>query len=352
MTVPGWPVAFRGSRAVAAGLVTRDRLRGPRFQRLLPDVYGRACPGPPDLLLRSLAAYRLVEEHGVLSGYSAATLLDAACAPRRDTPAEVTVVGGGLRGRLGLVVHRDTLHPDEITDVGDVRCTTPVRTAFDLARRQDRDDAVVAVDRLANRHRFHPERLAEYCVRHRGRRGVGRIPGVLALATPYSGSPMETRLRLLIVAAGLPPPQVQWVVQDVATRTAVWLDLAWPEFMIGIEYEGGVHTEPGRVLRDIGRHTRLVDRGWAIYRYTKLDVYAERPDHHGADPRPTRQIALSGVSGILNPAEGDLTRPWRRTCGRRGGPSRARRRRPRRRGSSRSAATATAAPGSTARARR
>ena len=274
--VPGWPVAFRGSRAVAAGLVTPDRLRGPRFQRLLPDVYARACPDPPGLLLRSLAAYRLVEGHGVLSGYSAAALLDAACAPPSHTPAEVTVVGGGLRGRFGLVVHRDTLLPDEITQVGDVRCTTPLRTAFDLARRADRDDAVVAVDRLANRHRFHPERLAEYCIRHRGRRGVGRVSEVLALATPYSGSPMETRLRLLIVAAGLPPPHVQWVVQDVATRTAVWLDLAWPELMIGIEYEGGVHTESGRVLRDIGRHTRLVDRGWAIYRYTKLDMYAER----------------------------------------------------------------------------
>src|SRR6478609_9617267 len=121
--VPGWPVAFRGSRAVTAGLVTRDRLRGPRFQRLLPDVYGRACPEAPTLLLRSLAAYRLVEGHGVLSGYSAATLLDAACAPRADVPAEVTVVGGGLRGRHGLVVHRDTLRRDEITRAGDVLCT-------------------------------------------------------------------------------------------------------------------------------------------------------------------------------------------------------------------------------------
>jgi hypothetical protein len=274
--VPGWPVAFRGSRAVAAGLVTRDRLRGPRFQRLLPDVYARACPNPPSLLLRSLAAYRLVEGSGVLSGYSAATLLDAACAPRLTAPAEVTVVGGGLRARPGLVVHRDTLHPDEITHVGDVQCTTPLRTAFDLARRSDLSEAVVAVDRLANRHRFPPDRLAEVCARHPGRRGVARIPGVLALATPYSGSPMETRLRLLIVAAGLPPPQVQWVVQDVAARTAVWLDLAWPELMIGIEYEGGVHAEPGRVLRDVGRYTRLVDRGWAIYRYTKLEVYGRR----------------------------------------------------------------------------
>jgi hypothetical protein len=268
-------MAFRGSQAVAAGLVTRDRLRGPRYRRLLPDVYGRATADPPDLSLRSLAAYRLVEGRGVLSGYSAAALLGAGCAPRHDMPAEVTVPGSDLRAHPGLVVHRDRLLVGEVTRVRGVACTTPLRTAFDLARGPDRDEAVVAVDRLANRYRFHPDRLLELCARYRGHRGVARVPGVLALATPYSGSPMETRLRLLIIAAGLPPPQVQWVVQDVATRTAFWLDLAWPERKIGIEYEGEPHTEPGRVLRDIARSTRLVDLGWRVYRYTKLEVYGE-----------------------------------------------------------------------------
>ncbi len=273
-SVPGWPVAFRGSGAVAAGLVTPDRLRGPRFRRLLPDVYC-GTDAPADLMLRSLAAYRLVEGRGVLSGHSAAAVLDAHCAPRPDVPAEVTVLGGGLRTRPGLVVHRNRLHPGELTQVGDVRCTTPLRTAFDLARDPNLREAVVAVDRLANRHRFNPDLLLNFCVRYRGRRGVARLPEVLSLATPYSGSPMETRLRLLIVDAGLPRPQVQWVVQDPDSRTAVWLDLAWPELMIGVEYEGEVHTEPGRVRRDIGRSTRLVDQGWALYRYTKLEVYGE-----------------------------------------------------------------------------
>jgi very-short-patch-repair endonuclease len=274
MTVPGWPVAFRGSHAVAAGLVTPDRLRGPRFQRLLPDVYCHAA-AERDLRLRSLAAYRLVEGRGVLSGYSAALLLDADCAPRRNAPADVTLLDGRLRPHPGLVVHRDRLNPDETTFVGDIACTSPLRTAFDLARRVEREPAVVAVDRLANRHRFHPDRLLELYDRHRGHRGVAQVPDAVALATPYSGSPMETRLRLLIVKAGLPRPEVQWVVQDVLTRTAFWLDLAWPELKIGIEYEGEPHTEPARVLRDIGRHTRLVDLGWRIYRYTKRDVLGD-----------------------------------------------------------------------------
>jgi very-short-patch-repair endonuclease len=77
---------------------------------------------------------------------------------------------------------------------------------------------------------------------------------------------------MLITDAGLPRPQVQWVVQDEQTQTAVWLDLAWPDLMIGVEYEGERHTSPDQVLRDVGRYTALVDKGWRIYRYTKLEI--------------------------------------------------------------------------------
>jgi very-short-patch-repair endonuclease len=69
---------------------------------------------------------------------------------------------------------------------------------------------------------------------------------------------------------------VQWVVQDVATRTAFWLDLAWPERLVGIEYEGEPHTEPSRVLRDIARTTRLVDLGWRVYPHTRQDMHGNR----------------------------------------------------------------------------
>jgi very-short-patch-repair endonuclease len=270
-------VAFRGSLACAAGLVTRARLRGPRFVRVFPDVYVRAGDGPPELALRSAAAYRLVEGRGVLSGYSAALLLGADCAPGPDVPAEVTVPGGGQRAHPGLRVHRDRLDPGEIATAGGVRCTSAVRTAYDLARQDDLVEAVVAVDRLSNVHRFPPDLLLNFAVRYRGSRGNDRVPVVLAEASPYAGSPMESRLRMVIVNAGLPRPRVQWPVQDVPHRTVVWLDLAYPELDIGIEYEGEVHTAPERVRRDVDRYTRLVDRGWRMYRYTKNDVHRE-PD--------------------------------------------------------------------------
>jgi very-short-patch-repair endonuclease len=271
--VPGWPVVFRGSLAVAAGLVTRNRLRGPAFRRLFPDVYAQAAGDELDLRLWSLAAYRLVEGRGgVLAGYSAALLLDADCAPRRDVPAEVIVPGGAQRAHPGLLVRRDRIAPGEICDVGGVRCTSPMRTAYDLGRRGPLVDRVVAVDRLANQHRFDPDMLINFAVHYRGGRGTGVICETLSHTSPYSGSPMETRLRLLIRAAGLPRPHVQWVVQDPTSRTAIWIDLAWPDVLVGIEYEGEVHTSAESVRRDTRRFTALVDRGWRIYRYTKDDI--------------------------------------------------------------------------------
>ena len=245
--------------------------------RVFPDVYVQAGDRQPDLALRSLAAYRLVEGRGVLSGYSAALLLGADCAPDPGLPVEVTVPGGGQRVHPGLRVHRDQLAPGEITSVGDVRCTTPMRTAYDLARQDDLVEAVVAVDRLSNVYRFQPDLLLNFAVHYAGARGTERVARVLAEASPYTGSPMESRLRMVIVEAGLPRPMVQWPVQDVLARTVVWLDLAYPELDIGIEYEGEIHAAAARVRRDTSRYTRLVDRGWRIYRYTKDEVYGE-PD--------------------------------------------------------------------------
>ena len=131
----------------------------------------------------------------------------------------------------------------------------------------------MAVDRPANRYRFAPDLLLNFGAHYRGGPGTVRLCSTLAYADPYSGSPMGSRLRMIIVRAGLPRPQVQYVVPDARSRTAVWLDLAWPGHRVGVEYEGAGHTAPVEVLRDAGRYTRLVDRGWRIYRYTGHDVY-------------------------------------------------------------------------------
>jgi hypothetical protein len=197
-----------------------------------------------------------------------------------------------MRSHPGLLLHRDRLARDEVQPCGEVLVTTPVRTAYDLARRLELVDAVVALDALANRGHwassraagFDPAAVLQRAARYPRARGSARLPRVVRLADRRSGSPMETRLRLVLVLRGLPAPEVQYPVLDDRRREAVWLDLAYPRLRVGIEYEGEEHTRSERVLRDAARYTTLVDAGWRMFRFTKYQVFLE-PDEVAATIR-------------------------------------------------------------------
>jgi hypothetical protein len=263
---------FRGSIAITAGVVTPAVLRGPRFRRLLPDVHVTADT-VVDLEVLSLAAAVLVGPRGVLSGYSAAEVLGASCA-RPGAPAEVTMLGGHQRRpRPGLVVHRDALRPDELTRLRGVSLTSPERTAYDLARRAPSvTEAVVAVDAVCHPFGLDP---AVVLVPVPGARGVARFPEVLRLADPRSGSPMETRIRLAIVLAGLPAPVLQHPVP--LDGHPYELDLAYPRAKLAIEHNGAEHLTSDRHRRDLLREQLLAAAGWRIVRFDAPTVLF-RPD--------------------------------------------------------------------------
>jgi very-short-patch-repair endonuclease len=256
---------FRGSAAVAAGLVTRRRLRGPNFRRLFHDIYVDADV-EVDLALRSRAAYLVVAGCGVLGGWSAAELLDASCGPK-DAPAEV-ITQRYHRAQPGLRVRQDRVPVDEITRAGRVRVTTPERTAYDLARRPPLVDGVIAVDALARVHGFPPAALRALDRRHLGARGSGRLADVLRLTNPLAGSPMETRIRLAIVDGGLPVPVLQHPVGVYR------LDLAYPAIRLAIEYDGREHLTQRRALRDLDRQAYLTGAGWTrVLRFRAAEAY-------------------------------------------------------------------------------
>ena len=54
-----------------------------------------------------------------------------------------------------------------------------------------------------------------------------------------------------------------------------WIDLAYPEHRIAIEYQGEDHFTRRRSMTDTDRYTRLVDLGWRVYLYRSKDVYRE-----------------------------------------------------------------------------
>jgi hypothetical protein len=145
----------------------------------------------------------------------------------------------------------------------------PERTAADLARwAPSLNEAVVAVDALSFACRFEPQLIAELVTP--GGRGAARVSRVVELADRRAESPMETRIRLAIVCAGLPPPVPQHPVVLAGREFA--LDLAYPEVKLAIEYNGADHLRPDRALRDLEREQLLVAAGWRVVRFGAVTV--------------------------------------------------------------------------------
>ncbi len=255
---------FRGRDALAAGAVTKAQLRGPRFRRLFTGIY-IAAGAEVDLAVRARAAFLLVEGNGVVGGFAAAELLDASCGPA-DGPVEVVVPGRGQARRGGLVMRYDRLFLDEVATVDGVAVTSPLRTAFDLGRRPPLVEAVVAVDALAHKHGFDPQEIIRVGYRHPNARGAAQLPVVARLADPLSDSPMETRIRVVLVRAGLPSPVLQHPVGPYL------LDLAYPDRMLAIEYDGREHLTPERARRDLARQAYLTRAGWEVLRFPAVTV--------------------------------------------------------------------------------
>ena len=267
---------FRGSAAVAEGLLTRARLRGRGYRRLFPDVYAPAQLDV-DLALRARAAGVLVAGRGVVAGYAAAELWGASCGPA-DAPVDVHLPYDYRCP--GLQVHRERLGCGETGWCGATPVTVPGRIAFDLARwAPSLTERVVAVDALLHSCPVTPDHVRALRNRHLGASGGGVVAAVLALVDPRAESPMESRTRMALHLGGLPAPALQHPV--LARGTCYYLDLAYPEARLAIEYDGADHRTQRRARRDLVREAALTALGWHILRFD-ADVVLFRPDHVAA----------------------------------------------------------------------
>ncbi|MBO0686900.1 MAG: DUF559 domain-containing protein, partial [Candidatus Dormibacteraeota bacterium] len=97
---------------------------------------------------------------------------------------------------------------------------------------------------------------------------------VLVLAEPAAESPMETRLRLVLVLAGLPRPVAQVSLRDDTGEFLARPDLYYPQARLAIEYDGGTHR--GSLTADNRRQNRLQRSGVRLLRYTAPDVYGRQ----------------------------------------------------------------------------
>jgi hypothetical protein len=260
---------FLGSAAVSNGQVTPAQLRGPRFRRLFHGVYvDRSEPVDHYALCRAAA---LLLPPGAALSHRSAALLHNAHVLVRDQPVQVTVPGG-MRRQAGLVVARSPLDPADLVRRAGLPATSPLRTAFDLAREKDLVAGVVGVDALLAQCLVRSADVRAYIEDRATWNGAGAARRALQLARPFVESPMESRLRLAVVLGGLPEPVVQY---EVVNRDGVFvarLDLAYPQRRVGLEYDGDHHRDRTTFQRDAVRLNQLHLLGWTVLRFTADDV--------------------------------------------------------------------------------
>ncbi|MCM6762929.1 DUF559 domain-containing protein [Rathayibacter sp. ZW T2_19] len=278
--------AFSVEEARAAG-VTEDRLRASDL--VIPFRGVRAPAGAATSVLERAAAYATIMRRSVFCGLTAARLwpLDLPSEPP-DEPLHVAVRhparaprGRGLLGsslsdtdltgvrRGGLLLADgasvfcqlgDALRLEDLVAVGDALVLSPVQPRSDDPR------PWVPLHELQRR-------VAR--LEGRGSRGVRRA---LALVREGAESRRETRLRLVLVTAGLPEPELQVELFDALGKIGR-VDLLYRKWRVVVEYEGDHHrTDRAQWDRDLIRYERLAAAGWTVVRVASASFDADPAD--------------------------------------------------------------------------
>jgi len=252
---------FTLAEARAAGL-TQECLRSKSWRRLGQGLYcWRAWDEEPWQLLA--AWQRMLPSKALFAGATAAWLWGIG--PFPSTQIEVILPpNSSVRSRAGLHVRRCVIDTGDVARVRGIRVTTLARTLCDLCARLSAVDALVACD-MALRNR-HPNPFATTQARLPG---IGRLRKLAALSAPAE-SLMETRLRWLLLRAGLPRPAVQSDLRDLDGRFVGRADLYYSSARLVIEYDGANHRD--RLIDDDRRQNLLVSAGFRLLRFTAPDL--------------------------------------------------------------------------------
>jgi hypothetical protein len=262
---------FTLAQAAVVGLDARS-LRSSRFRRLLQGVYIDArVPLSPKV--RALAALALHPPTAFVSHQSAAALRGLPV-PRCDR-VHVTVEEATERAQVhGLATHvkcRET----EVELVHGVRVSTPLDLFIELAGQLSLLDAVVVGDAMVGRGHFTADELRDFC-RATRRWHSRRARRAASYVRDGVDSPMETRLRMLIVLAGLPEPTVNHKLLAPDGRILRRFDLSYPLLRLIIEYDGRHHVEVrDNWESDLDRREEIEGDDWRFIVVTQKGVYLE-----------------------------------------------------------------------------
>ncbi|KQX06334.1 MULTISPECIES: hypothetical protein [unclassified Leifsonia] len=263
--------------ALQAG-VSRERLR--RADLDAPYAGTRVLAGSElDHLDRARLLSARIGDHAFLSHTTAAIALDIPLPWRvlcDDRPHLSVMAPARAPHAAGLRGHSIEATLFDVIRWHGLRVTRAARTWLDLASTGlSIDDLVIAGDRLLRwtEPLCSLEELARQLREHPGARGARAARAALPLLTDRSQSPRESLVRLQLAAAGLPRPELNYVISAADGMFVARVDLAFPEYKVLVEYEGEHHLrDPLQWAKDIDRFNLLQSLGWICIRVERMNA--------------------------------------------------------------------------------
>ncbi len=272
---------FTLAQAQARG-VPRDRLLRADVERVSRSLYR---PIGWDFNLESAARALSAATSGAWISHVTAARLRCSCLPpwladstelHLSKPRSVP----GAR-RKGVIGHRVIAAENEVESVDGIRISTRPRTWLDMARLLPLNDLVcmgdelIRVPRQALEGRDTPfatlEELRALVERHPNLQGVVRARQALELMRVGADSAPESLLRLAMLDAGIPEPELQLKLRsdDPFSPSA---DLGFRQRRVAIQYDGGHHLAEAQTLSDRRRNNAFETAGWTVLVFRKDDL--------------------------------------------------------------------------------
>jgi very-short-patch-repair endonuclease len=262
---------FTRADAVRAGIDPKI-LRTSRFRRIFRGVYIDA--NVPDSPFARAEAAVVIHPPGAFASHGSAARMYGLPVPGEPVEHVTVTAEKDRRPRPEVRSHVTTLTP-RLMRVRGVLVSHPLQMFVELASTLSLVDLVVVGDALAKTYRIKPVALVAHCEQSPAPHAATALRAARYVRAEVD-SPMETRLRMLIVLAGLPEPEVNHKILDGRGRVRRRLDLSYPDLRLIVEYDGRHHVE--RVASwegDLDRREEFDDDGWRILVVTSKGVYKE-----------------------------------------------------------------------------
>ena len=262
------------------GLVRLERAGD--LRKLFHGVYATS-DHEDDLRSRSEALQKVCSSEAVVARRAAAWLHGLDVLPPghdiADWVVEVVVPRGTTPPRRsGCRSYASELLAEDVVAIGGVRATSTLRTALDCARYLPRLEAVAALDQFLRAAQVDVGELTMRALALAGRRNAAILRNHVRLSDPRSESPGESWVRVHLVDAGLPTPDLQIPVWGSDGQLLGILDMGYEKYKVGVEYDGEeFHSTHDDLRHDRRRRERIEARGWDLVVARKGDVLRDSP---------------------------------------------------------------------------